>query len=1730
MICSKDIRNKLLQTINAEFIDGRHTFSMKDDIISITNQGKAQSRDQAFSIATNLAERITKFFNGKITAELSERQSDEPVIVKIVIPNSTIEEYYEAVPNELKKEYESRISEEEERGIDIINAQEEGYLQLPSLQSSKASSSTLRKVREWMRRAGIDEKRVQQIDVNGQKIDANGIARILENLVEIVEGKENIALPEEAMHFAVEIVEQTNPSLFSQMLSKIDKYNIYRNVLNTYQSVYIDKSGKPDIRKIKKEAIAKLLVEQIIKQNEGITERPELLQQSRVWWKNIIEWIKALLFRANFNPFEQVGASILSGDVNELNNEAKRLADRILEKDFGGLTDLYKIPMQDAYVQRKYIEIISTMSDQLKYPDTFNDRVERMLNGDIELANEINYFARRIKNNIYYQLTDNQKDIVAALDEKLRKFGITKVEQTNPETEEESVSYYQKMVDGKPIKVKKRVTDLVKEKQPKDVIAKFENAPPIQKKRRRNQAGIGVKGHKDIENIIKSVLTSDGTLKPRAEVNIPSGNLLPATAYGALVNYLIGTDENPGILYQTHIFPVGTIFKTEQIVYDENRDLAGTIDLIAVQPNGKVSVLDWKFIFQNVAKYNDVAFFKQRDIRLQLGQYRQILGTYGVDYNNFNKLQAIPIHLETSGDKEGNVTLTALTTASPDITEEKRRYLLPVAAVDQSTGNDILDRYIKSLYGLYESLYAQRPSPEKREAKLEQLNSISGAIRELQIKQNFEPFYQQAQVFLKNTEDLIEEYYSKFAGKAANSSDITDEQINDFLSRVNVIKENLPKYADLYSVFSSIYGDENLTEEHKVLSEKLSRLSGKASKFIKDLDIVYAGDAKVQGFVPTFVAERETQIKNLQLPEKTTDYAGRNFSIQSLVQTTAMQAGGNIYAKAVNQAAVDKQTTLDEYSVLVKAFNKAGHKLSTIVDESNNTLIRKVKKEAYDRFNEATNPLTVDIAWLKQNVDLDAYKAWTDEFIKKRSSEIMRENFPHESQEELNKAREDKIKELVTKYSILNDTSMGWYAPKLRSFLKVDKYYTDEYAKLLKPENKAALELYNFMEKFNKYAERTGYHDTTRSTINRFLPWVRSSTYDRLKQGEGLKGVYEGFQSLWKINADEEVHYGRQNPNTGEVIKSIPIFFAHKKEGESYSKDIERNFALYINSVINHAYAAGVEDKLHAILNVEKAKGRLEVDRGGNIKVLEGGKLAEVPNNERNASLFESFIDSTVYQERFSKDQPVSPEGVKTIENFNKYFRLKVFALNLITPFVNTFGGNLQALINAGRYWKSREFFKNELKVVQNHFKGSQGNIEKGLIDYFIPLNDDINMLTARQLTKDQLNKWSISEILMSPMRYTDRVIQTATGLTMIENAMLDDNGNIVSIRDYVRNEYAQRYSTGQDFKNFKQHFNKRVNELKATKSLIKIAKFNEAGHLELPGISRKSDAFINFRKKIQNEIKRINGSLSEEDRRNGDRNIVQKSMMMFKNWIPLTVESRYGDLKRNAATGEYQMGRARIFWQILIHGAKGNKFSGLLTGLKDLRDMTAVNERGLKLLSDYYKRASDSYYKKTGKKLEMTKEEFYDMVRQAIISQVKDNIMLLSLFSSFVFIKTHAPDEDDDDATKNLYRTTLRVLDKAIDEISFYYNPVSFKQVLGGTLIPSIGVLNDAIGVVSHTSRELYGISTDNEEMQENAHPTKVALKSIPVANWLSSVVLPLVDPETAKELGIQVSTESRR
>ena len=175
------------------------------------------------------------------------------------------------------------------------------FYQEDEIVASKSSPETLAKVRDVIKAMGVVEQDlVTYMKQTGlTQPNLNGLSDAVRGIIAIAEGKEDVALTEEMVHIATAIINLKNPQMITEMISKIDRFEIYNRTLNDYKNdpAYQLPNGKPDIRKIKKEAVDKLIAELIINESEGSVEFPELMAESnrslvRRFWDSILDFFR----------------------------------------------------------------------------------------------------------------------------------------------------------------------------------------------------------------------------------------------------------------------------------------------------------------------------------------------------------------------------------------------------------------------------------------------------------------------------------------------------------------------------------------------------------------------------------------------------------------------------------------------------------------------------------------------------------------------------------------------------------------------------------------------------------------------------------------------------------------------------------------------------------------------------------------------------------------------------------------------------------------------------------------------------------------------------------------------------------------------------------------------------------------------------------------------------------------------------------------------------------------------------------------------------------------------------------------------------------------------------------------------------------------------------------------------------------------------------------------------
>lgn len=186
----------------------------------------------------------------------------------------------------------------------------------------RISPTQAMKVNQLLTKLGV---KVDNIILDGMSADIDAVALPLQALVAHAQGHDD-KLMEEAYHIAVEILEVNHPGLLNQMMSEITKLPIYQEVYNQYSGnpQYQKADGKPDLRKIKKEAIAKQLVSE--------TTQPEKVVN---WWVKVKNFIANLVGTSGINltPFRETLEMITRGNLGTVRNTLLKNERYLLSKD-----------------------------------------------------------------------------------------------------------------------------------------------------------------------------------------------------------------------------------------------------------------------------------------------------------------------------------------------------------------------------------------------------------------------------------------------------------------------------------------------------------------------------------------------------------------------------------------------------------------------------------------------------------------------------------------------------------------------------------------------------------------------------------------------------------------------------------------------------------------------------------------------------------------------------------------------------------------------------------------------------------------------------------------------------------------------------------------------------------------------------------------------------------------------------------------------------------------------------------------------------------------------------------------------------------------------------------------------------------------------------------------------------------------------------------------------------
>jgi len=1589
----------------------------------------------------------------------------------------------------VNREFDKQATAEKsfERDLDFFNGdralyeqenkeeQRGEFFQKEGTESSTASPKTLSLIKDFIKRIGVDVKSMKQIVVNGVKQDANGAALIMQNLIQVVEGTEAVSLSEEAMHFAVEIIKQTNPSLYKTLLKEINNYALYKQVLDQYGTDpnYQGKDGKPDILKLKEEAIAKVLTETIINKNEGSTEKPELLAKTQSLWSSIVEFLKGLFMKSGF---DRAAMDIITG------KEIGTAADiRAAE----GTVFLQKSRQQDAI-------------DKLRDVDSRLTKKEVVIDGEKQdryFLDGVTQIARRV--------SDEIKDWYSR---RFRGGEILKSEEA------------------------KAIDDLKMEK--------------------------GTAGHADFEYMLRGL--NDG----RGGILVDENGLLREEPLddSSYVPQMDPTDPNRNIyntlkdnlLERLRSFPSGTVFLSEMQILDPKSNKAGTIDIMAITPEGEVNLLDWKFMALSDA-YEDVPWYKVAAWKNQMDQYKTMLiNAYGIKEEQFNQTRMIPIKANYSeGDIKQKILPELISVEigavdPKDITDE---YLVPVGLEEEKTGNEDVDKLLKKLNADYQKLSEKTVLPSEKKNKAEQLNALFKAIRQLQMRQNLKPLLEQAKVFNSSIKSLMERYEKDWKGKDPKS--FSEANINAFTKEISDAEKALNTYttldidlADLFSEGEDSELENDLTKTVKIARSLENKLDRMNTAFVRD-----------------FIGKAE-EVEDVTKEEKTISGLAKWWSETATIQLNSAKILFRKANRALTFAAMDTVDQSKKLKEIKETFDSwaKGRGLTNknyfdiLKKKGTNELIDEYQSDFYKELQKRINSKDPNLfGWVKDNINISEYNAFLKEEVANEKQRIIDKYKNREESEDNEIAMNRELSKVDKMYNTSTKDGAGWYQYELIKKFPKEKWQTAEWKELHKKDasgnyvNQPALDFFNYIRERNQYYQSIGY--LGRGEDRTFLPWIRKSLVEKIVMGGNIS---LGEQFLRGISMDEgDVGYGKIDPHTGRPIDTIPKYFISEIEGE-VSEDLFKNMSLYNEMAIKFKYLSEIEDQALALVQLERNKETIRTSIFSKTK-YKNGKIDVSPDNSKNAELIESMVKGIIYGQKYLQndnfDQALAtfgkfgeklneklgiklfPEGLegrqislnKSIDTLNRMFQTKVMGLNLLSATSNLFGGTAQSIINSGKYFTKSDYLATEAWINSKMIGLGDANFQKkaiGALDYFLPLTENYNRELAKGLSLNALTQEKIQDFLFSLMRQSDKHVQTVNFFSFLKNSIVED-GEVVNAREFLKKtpEYANFYEGTDEERNAREKkFEEDVDKLVKEKGVLKLGEIVD-NEFVIPGVERKSESVVALRRKIQQISKDALGNTTEESRRLIDMNIYGNSFMMFKRWIPRLVDVRLGNIKYNSASDAYEWGRMRTAYSVIAKDVLGS--------LGNLRNTLVGNEKGVEFMRELWEKKKKEYEEETGKTLVMTESEFMDLVRRNIKSQMIDAMFFLTMIGIVLALKANAPDKDEDPLVKNQYKFLMKAADKLRDEIAYFYNPANLLQLVSGGIFPSIGIITNFMKLFGNFMEEMFGLVLQNDEWVESAKPTKYLMKQFPITNQIAQY-MPMFAPDVAKDLGIKAQSQS--
>lgn len=1477
-----------------------------------------------------------------------------------------------------------------ERNIDYymgdkqLMEQEEGLNQFESTGTPDAKIE--KTIKDWLEKVGIKYSAIDKIyDSEGNEVSAVAKANIVAKLIEVVESKRGIdTLPEEAGHMLVRMLGLEHP-LVKTMMQNVSKYKIYQDVLNsTYGDIY-----SQDEAKLREEAVGKVIAQVLVAKLTNTPIELELRkEESRVMaiWKNIVNRLQRLIgTRAKEELAEFVSAANII-----IENTPIEVSDKFNSSEFTGENVFYQLDE----------ETTKGVIGKLKSLGVYYNVKEKA------------YFdksGRRIKNRV--------TDLVKALEAKRYK---KKTEtEMSPEAKQAAAAG--------------TVTHAYFKEVTLRLLTQTQDDPSRLKSTKLTFT--------DIQNTVMAELMQDPEMVARGVNFIKSFNEVHFNEVVADVKRRLER------IYKTQDF-INKETKTkgkveilpEFTIYNPSKDLAGTIDLLVIYSNGKMSIYDYKGQKYRTRGSQVLEDFRSSKIwsgNEQISVYRDVLrNEFGIE--DFLETRLIPFNFQFN--KAGNISTIQVGNVS-----DSREYLDEVPVASELTGIKELDAQLEKMYRERNNLQSKIDSDYKNKALKLRMDNLNKSIQNLIINRDASYVYNEVK-------QIILDFQKRLTRPEAYG--VNHYYLNNLLSYL--------------SIYDDFFRETKKIEQFATTNaEEIAKIERKYNDIYVDIkDSI----AKANECNKTLLEKKYPDI-NLDAPVKEISFLGSMFT--RLGQFNRAQFKILHQIVSLQQRYVKEETLKlgEELEKSRDALNAWAKSNNLSLQQAMDKLITSNGKSLVSRYNgiygeEKTKAIkNKDYKWFEQNTQIKlgvigyeyANKEDANKFedLKKKAFKQIEESNVG------NPKRIEKLKtDWETSYDITVNKDAIFNKPYYIKAVWHDRFMSDIWKFMNQKGNEPLLNAYNLLVETNlKLGEITD-----REIKEGFIPEIQKGIVESLSNWNmGLEGIRDNIRTSFKVR-EENILLGKRDSNTGEVIPSIPLLFVDdltislstseleelkkglvakgllegseefittlnqlvytKERGKGLllkSRDLFTSALLFAESAYTHAYSQNVEEEVKALRGtLENVETELSAPNGKKLMDKVTGKIAKVvgaPKDEIEA--LDKFIKLHIYGQSKQTKDIVTEGGVsvtKTISQAMRGTSLKALGGSWIVAAGSIFGASSNLIIAAseGKYYNAAQV----RKAFQLYIGRENKERVNAFLEYFQPFTHNAIYEKSRDLSSSTTKKFLNEDIFYIMMKYPDKGIDAINMLAILQNFGIDSQGRIRRVNGSIKSIYDS-----------------------ITIKNGEIEGINDAQYYALRNLITTSSV-------------RLKGNMFKDDQNLVGTNIYTAMVMQFRNWMPGLIESRFRQLSYDEKIDDLDVGRFRVlFGEFTAKGLmpKLGTFTKLATEVISLGMYKALSNNANKAVAEMYFNKFLEQNPELRNKI--TLDQFIELRQQKLRGMAMELRILMLLTLIVQLLAAAIPDDDDEVVQEWITKNAYRMTNRGLLEVMFFFDPSTIRQIAGQPL-----------------------------------------------------------------------------